>query len=210
MSQNDAVGMRAAQYRTGSWAGVAAVRVVLAVLASLVLVGVGCSTPASEPDNAQRPTPTQVRAPSPSPEDPVEAARSAALAAYTGMWRAYDQAGRAPAADPDDPALAEVTSGDALEGLMTALGRLRDQGLVFEGTHELTATELVELSPTDAPTSAKIEDCLDESDWKVVRADGGEYEDEPGGRRAVFADVELGDDGLWRVTGFALRAVGTC
>lgn len=140
----------------------------------------------------------------------MEAARAAALAAFAGMWRAYDQAGLAPAADPDDPVLAEVTAGDALEGLMTALGKLRNQGLVFEGTYELTATEVVELSPEEAPTAAQIEDCLNSSEWVVVRADGGEYEDEPGGRRAVFADIEKGDDGVWRVTGFALRAVGTC
>lgn len=186
-------------------------RSMVAALAGLTLMWAGCSTSGSEPsDDRTVPSPTQVRAPSPSPDDPAGAARSAALAAYTGMWQAYDQAGRAPAADPDDPALAQATTGDALEGLMAALGRLRDQGLVFEGTFELTATELVELSPADAPTSAKIEDCLDESGWEVVSADGGEYEDEPGGRRAVFADVELGDDGVWRVTGFALRAVGTC
>lgn len=190
--------------------GVSVCRVVLSGLAALVFVATGCSTPAPEGNGTPTPIPTQLRAPSPTAEDLVEAARSAALAAYAGMWRAYDQAGRAPAADPNDPRLAEFATGEALANLMTALGRLRDRGLVFEGTYELTSPEVVELSPADAPTSAKIEDCQDSSEWMVVRADGGDYEDEPGGRQAVFVDAVLDDDGTWRVSGFAVREVGTC
>jgi hypothetical protein len=140
----------------------------------------------------------------------VEAAQQAALAAYEGMWQAYDEAGRAPASNPDDPRLADHATGDALEALTTALGRLRSEGLVFEGTYVLQSPTVVELSPADSPTTAKIEDCQDTSGWVVVRADGEDYEDEPGGRRAVFADAELGDDGVWRVSGFAVREVGTC
>lgn len=187
-------------------------RVVPAALAGLLLAGAGagCSTPASELGGGPTPTATGVHARSPSPGDPVQAARGAALAAYAGMWRAYDQAGRAPAADPDDPVLAQFAAGDALANLVTALGRLRDRGLVFEGSYELLASEVVELSPADAPTTAKVQGCQDSSGWRVVRAGGGDYEDEPGGRRAVFADAVLDDDGVWRVSGFAVREVGTC
>jgi hypothetical protein len=167
----------------------------------------------ADDDDAGQPvpaSPTASASPSPSPADPVAVAERLALAAYEGMWAAYDQAGRAPEADPDDPRLAEHATGDALEGLRTALGRLRDQGLVFEGTNVLLSPTVVELSPADSPTAAEIEDCHDTSGWVVVRADGGDYDDEPGGRRAVFADVERGDDGVWRVSGFAVREVGTC
>jgi hypothetical protein len=41
----------------------------------------------------------------PTPVDPVAAAEQAALKAYRCMWAAYDAAGRAPAADPDDQRL---------------------------------------------------------------------------------------------------------
>jgi hypothetical protein len=188
----------------------------LRVLVGLVLlVGVsqaGCSS-ADEPDDVVTPSPAPTSALptlSATPGDPVEAARAASLAAYEGMWAAYDQAGRAPEANPDDPRLAEFATGEALANLRTALGRLRDQGLVFEGSFELTAPEVVELSPADAPTTAEIVDCQDSSDWRVVRADGRDYEDEPGGRQAVSVDVVLDEDGVWRVTGFAVREVGTC
>lgn len=187
--------------------GPATVAVVLLLV--VLLAGGGCSAAAPERVDAPS-TPPVLRAPSPSPPDPVSAAAQAALAAYAGMWAAYDEAGRAPQADPDHPALAQFVTRDALEGLRTGLGRLRERGLVFEGGYALTAPEVVDLDPPDAPTRAEVEDCLDSRDWVVVRADGGEYDDEPGGRRAVFADIELGEDGVWRVTGFALRAVGTC
>lgn len=177
------------------------------VLAGIVLAGCG----SAERDSEVAPSPADVSAPpSSSPLDPVQAAREAALAAYAGMWAAYDQAGRAPAADPADPRLAEFAAGDALANLMTALGRLREQGLVFDGSFALTSPEVVELSPADAPAAATIEDCQDSSNWRVVRADGEDYEDEPGGRQAVFVDVVREDDGVWRVAGFAVREVGTC
>lgn len=188
---------------------VAAGRVWLALLVGAVLLAGACGSPDADPEEEPSPTPA-VSQPSPSPTDPVETPEQAVLAAFEGMWAAYDAAGRAPAADPDHPQLAEYAAGDALEGLRSALGRLRDEGLVFEGSYVSLSPTVVELSPADEPTSAKVEDCRDGSGWVVVRADGSEYEDEPGGRRAVFADVELSHDGQWRVTSFAVREAGSC
>lgn len=201
-------GMTAGGRRTRRVAPVAVGRVWLVVVTGAVLLlAVGCGSPAADP--GQTPVATEAApSASPSPADPDQ--ERAALAAYEGMWAVYDRAGRAPAADPDYPQLAEYAAGDALDGLRTALGRLRDEGLVFEGSYVSLSPTVVELSPVDAPTTAKVEDCRDSSGWVVVRADGGEYEDEPGGRRAVFADVERADDGVWRVTSFAVQGVGTC
>lgn len=142
---------------TGRWPGVMPERLVefrygpapaAVVLLVVLLAGSGCSAAAPERVDAPS-TPPVLRAPSPSPPDPVSAARQAALAAYAGMWAAYDEAGRAPQADPDHPALAQFVTRDALEGLRTGLGRLRERGLVFEGGYALTAPEVVDLDPPD-------------------------------------------------------------
>jgi hypothetical protein len=125
------------------------------------------------------------------------------------MWAAYDRAGSPPAADPGHPDLALYATGDALQVLTDGLAALRDQGLVFVG-QVVVSPEITELSSASAPTEVRIRDCADTSGWSVVRADGGPYEDEPGGHRLITADVEDTGDGGWKVSGFAARDVGTC
>jgi hypothetical protein len=141
--------------------------------------------------------------------DAVAAAEQAVLDAYRGMWRAYRQAGRPPAADPDYPELEWYAAGDALAVLTGGLADYRDQGLVFSGAPVLWP-QVAELSPPDDPVGATVEDCADSSGFEAVRADGGRYEDEPGGRRLITAEVENVGEGIWKVTGFAVREVGSC
>lgn len=168
----------------------------------------GCTSDSTPPGDPTSPPPTP-SAPSPSPQDAATRAELAALEAYRGMWAAFDQAGRAPQANPDDQRLAQYATGDALRVLVNGLASMRDDGLVADGDVVLSPV-VIELSPTTAPTEARIEDCADTSNSSLIRADGSPHEDEPGGRRTVTAVVEDTGGGIWKVTNFAVRQVGTC
>lgn len=184
---------------TGGWAA--------RVMSAALLLVAACG--GEEPVGAPPPDTPPLRAPTVSPVDPVAAAEQAALAAYTGMWDAYNLAGQPPEANPNHPDLARYASGDALEMLTDLLAGFRDDGLVFSGELEL-APEVTRLSPQSDPDSARVEDCVDSSGWAVVRADGEPYEDEPGGQRLVFADVEDTGEGVWKVTVLSIGSVGSC
>jgi hypothetical protein len=143
--------------------------------------------------------------------DPVEAARQSALQAYQGMWAAYGVAGRPPAANPDHPGLDQHATGEALTMLTDLLASFREDGLVIaEGSEVVHSPDVVELSPESAPTRARIEDCADSSGSVLVRADGEPFDDEPGGRRLIFADVEDEGEGVWKVSALAIGRVGSC
>lgn len=158
----------------------------------------------------RRPASTGPAAASPTtqPAEPVVSAEQRALEAYEQMWAAYDRAGRAPAADPDDAALAVHADGRALRLLTAGLRSLREQGLVIDGRVELNPV-VVELSTPGEPTLARIEDCGDSSGWLTVDARTGQVSDEPRGRQLVIATVAV-VDGQWKVTDFAVRGVGSC
>jgi hypothetical protein len=141
--------------------------------------------------------------------DRADLAERAALAAYTGMWAAYDAAGRPPAADPNNPEPARYADGSALDALVNGLVSMSESGLVFEG-QVVFAPEVVDISPASAPTRARIEDCADSSGSVRVRADGEPFEDEPGGLRRIIADLEQTGEGVWKVTSFAVLEVGSC
>jgi hypothetical protein len=192
------------------WFGVAGV-LAATLVAAVMLAGCGSDGQGS-PEPTAGSTPgavTPAASASPVPVDPVAAAEQAVLAAYRGMWQAYQQAGQPPQADPDHPDLERYAAGDALAVLTDGLTDYRDQGLVFSGAPVLSP-EVAELSPPDDPAEATVEDCSDSSGFEVVRADGGPYEDEPGGRRLITAEVEKVGEGTWKVTSFAVREVGSC
>lgn len=180
---------------------------------TLVLATAACAT------NERAPTPPSATTshtpressptPPPTPADPATVAQQRALAAYEAMWAAYDDAGRAPAADHDDERLARHADGRALDILASGLASLRDQGLVIDGEVALYP-EVVQLSPAAHPTEAEVEDCGDTSDWLTVEADTGEVTDDPRGRQLVFATVRDVGDGEWKVVDFAIREVGSC
>jgi hypothetical protein len=125
------------------------------------------------------------------------------------MWDAYDQAGRAPGADPDDERLALYAAGRALQVLINGLASLREDGLVVEGAVVLDP-QVTELSPPSSPTAARIEDCGDSSSWLTVDVQTGEVADDPRGRQLVIADVRDTGRGAWKVVDFAVRGVGSC
>ena len=181
-----------------------------AVATAMTLALLLACSPAEEGAGGQAAPSSRPAATSPTtqPADRVVSAGQRAVAAYEQMWAAYDRAGRAPAADPEDPGLAVYAAGRALQVLTGGLRSLREQGLVIDGRVELNPV-VVELSPSQEPTRVRIEDCGDSSGWLTVDATTGEVSDEPRGRQLVIATV-ANVDGQWKVTDFAVQAVGSC
>jgi hypothetical protein len=184
------------------WVGA---RLLAGVAAAMVAAALGACGGGGEPaEDPPATTPPAAR----SSVDRIDA-EPAVLAAYTGMWEAYDSAGQPPAADPDSPELARYAAGSALNALVDGLVSMSGAGLAFEG-QVVFAPEVVDLSPASVPTRARVEDCADSSGSARVRVDGAPFEDEPGGFRRIAADLERSGDGAWKVTSFAVLEVGSC
>jgi hypothetical protein len=168
----------------------------------------GCGQGTLDPAPAVGPT---LRAPattSLTTADPQASTEQEVLAAYRGMWAAYDRAGSPPAADHGHPSLALYATGDALLVLVDGLRSLQDQGLVTEGEVALFP-EVTHISLDTTTPRARVEDCADTTASFRVRADGTPFEDEPGGRRMVTAQLEE-SAGIWKVIRFTVREVGSC
>lgn len=184
-------------------------------LAIVVTVPAGCGSGGSEtpPATPVAPPaglpPASPLSPSPGPVDAVALAQQRALAAYEGMWAAYDAAGRMPQADPDDPRLAAYAAERALRVLVSGLRRLRERGEVIDGEVELNP-RVLKLTPAGIPGEAEIEDCGDSSAWLTVDAATGEVTDQPRGRQMVHATVRDTGGGRWKVVDFAVLEVGSC
>ena len=117
--------------------------------------------------------------------------------AYVGMWLAMAVAGET--SDHQSPALARFATGAALHELTQRLLRDRQQGLVSRGRPELHP-RVVALLPAQAPTAARVEDCVDRSHW-LKQTTRGELVDQPGGLRRVDAVLKI-SNGVWKVTAF--------
>lgn len=176
-------------------------RAALALIA-MGLVLAGCHSPS----RGGRPGPLVTESPSPSPDKQGVAKRDA-LAAYTGMWNAFAQAGQVP--DPDAPDLRRYAAGDALKRIVGVLVVYRDQGVVTQGgpTDYPSVTSAV---PADAPTEVDVVDCGDSTNWtKHKKATGELIQNDPRGRRHITAVVKL-TDGLWKVNTFDVGDIGSC
>ena len=183
------------------WPGVVSVA---AVALTACGAGVPGSAPATTHSAAQSP-PSIPRTPASSPAD---VARQQAIAAYQGMWR--DFADAATTSDWRSPTLAHHATGDALLVLSRTMYADHYNGLVSRGL-PVTNPRVASVEPAEAPTTVMISDCGDDSHWLKYRADNGQLADDtPGGRRAITAEVKLARDGTWKVTRFAVEAVGTC
>jgi hypothetical protein len=124
------------------------------------------------------------------------------------MWQAYDEALRIP--DPSSPALSRYATGEALRVLVSGLTSVKDKGL--RGAGSVTVSPRVtEFSPAQEPVRVLVQDCMDSSGSRLVRASPGPpYTDTPEGRRRCVAELRRQGDGSWKVTKFGLGAVGTC
>jgi hypothetical protein len=179
-----------------------------ATIAALALTGCGAGVPGSAPaatHAAARPPTSAPIAPASSPAD---VARQQAIAAYQGMWRDFVDA--ATKSDWQSLKLAQNATGDALLVLSRTMYADHYNGLVSRG-QPVNNPRVSSVEPAEAPTTVMISDCGDDSHWLKYRADNGQLADDtPGGRRAITAEVKLARDGTWKVTRFAVEAVGTC
>lgn len=173
--------------------------------AAVTLVS-GCSTPRpAESSDVSTPASST---PTTTPPSSVDNAKQDATAAYLGMWRNYAKA--ATTSDWESSLLGEFATGDALAAMSRGLYSDHSKGLVAKGEPRNNPSVSSVDPPTD-PTKVMIADCGDSSNWLRYRADNGQLaDDEPGGRRSITATVGKQPDGKWKVTGFAVRGVGTC
>ncbi|MBX7267601.1 hypothetical protein KIF24_17200 [Micromonospora sp. Llam7] len=128
------------------------------------------------------------------------------LDAYLGMQRAFLKASET--ANPEEPSLAQYAAGRALQQLTAGLTSMRDQGLRGRGD-AVFDPEVESMAPANAPTKARVRDCMDTSKTSRYKANGDPYNDTPGGLRLVIADLERAD-GAWKVTGLGVHEVGSC
>jgi hypothetical protein len=175
----------------------------LAVLA-LVLGFSACTSPSAPSGSSSGPA-VPLRG---SSRNPVDTATQDALAAYRGMWRAYAAAGATGATSSPD--LTRYTSGEALDALRVALRSLVADGLVLRG-EAVPSPHVQQLRPPSAPTTAVIADCLDDRNFKRVKASpgGAPFSDSPGGLRPWMATVTA-VGGTWKVTFLKREEAGTC
>src|SRR5581483_3982245 len=171
-------------------------------MASILALAAGscAAKPTPDPTRPSSPVVLASRTPSPAGAAPV-----AAIAAYQGMWKAYETVAHHP--DPTQPELARYATGTALQTIISGIRSLEDQGL--KGTGSVAhAPQVTRISPARAPTAIGVSDCMDTTASHIVRAaPGPAYSDSPGGRRLCLATVERQNDGSWKVTTFGVRAV---
>jgi hypothetical protein len=144
-------------------------------------------------------SPTGSPSPTPAPEQQV-------LDAYLGMMHAFNKAGLT--SNPDDPDLPKYATGAALTLLQNGLRSMRDEGLLAKG-ETIYHPKVESITPTNAPRTARIRDCMDTRNAVAYKANGQPYQDTPGGFRLVIADAER-IDGIWKMTGMGVHEVGSC
>ena len=159
----------------------------------VALPSVTTSTP------SESPTPTPSTSPTGTPEQQV-------LDAYLGMQHAFLKAGQT--ANPEHPDLSRYAAGTALVRLRDGLTSMRNQGLRSRG-EAVFRPEVESLAPPNAPTKARVRDCMDTSKTERYKANGDPFTDSPGGLRLVIADLER-VDGAWKITGLGVHKVGSC
>jgi hypothetical protein len=182
-----------------------AVGTLAAVVAVVLVAGCRGGTPTAQPTTDS----TTMHAPSTSVSSasgPVVAGDKA-IAAYRGMWTAYQKAGET--ANPDDPNLATYATEGALQTLTSGLASVRDRGLVIKG-EIVVSPRVTALEPADQPTTIEITDCADTTKSLLYRTSGELYNDKPGGRRLIIATAKDIGGGVWKVVSFGARDIGTC
>jgi len=133
----------------------------------------------------------------------ADQAESAAIAAYTGMWK--DMAHASDTANWQDKSLPHHATGEALAEMVSGLYSLNQKGLVSRG-----APVLHPRLTSSTSTAADITDCASTTSWLEYVASTGKLKNNtPGGNRLVKAHVELAD-GVWRVTDYTVGELGSC
>ncbi|MEW2372579.1 hypothetical protein AB0940_24900 [Streptomyces sp. NPDC006656] len=160
----------ARQHHTGNRRLLAAA----AAAATVAALTAGCTSGSKNDKNAAgpsvSPSATTAAASPSAPADPEAADRAEAQAAYTHYWDVLTAA--YAKADPDDPNLTKVATGNALVQTQQDLANFRTRGRVFSGQPQHSNTGITFKADTKLKT-AVITDCLDVSQWKPVEKTGG-------------------------------------
>ncbi len=189
----------------GRWRVVVGVLVAATTLAGCSIGGPVDPMPLSGPssDAAASPVPE-----SPGVDSDVDRASRDALATYEAMWQDFAEAGLT--SDWQSPELGRHATGIALTNLSRGLYADNYNGLVTRGEPVLDP-RVTSVEPVDDPTTVRVADCGDSSNWLKYRADtGARADDNPGGRRMITAVVELQADRSWKVSDYAVRDLGSC
>lgn len=179
-----------------------------AALAALLVACTDHKDPPAAPPTLSASAPTSASpssAPSAAAETPDQA-KQHAIDAYVGMQQSFLKA-----SELGDPAYAELPKyahGVALARLTDGLKANQAKGLLGRG-EAVYRPRVESLTPPTAPTKASVRDCMDTSKTSRYKANGDPFQDSPGGLRLVLADVER-IDGVWKVTAFGVRGVGSC
>ena len=179
------------------------------LVAASVLAGCTVGGPTEPISPPALPSGSAVPVPeTPAAESAADQASREALAAYEAMWRDFVEAGMM--SDWQSPALGRHATGIALTNLSRGLYADDYNGLVTRGAPVLDP-RVTSVEPPDDPTTVRVADCGDSSNWLKYRADSGaRANDSPGGRRMITAVVERQSDGSWKVSDYAVRDLGTC
>ncbi|ABW12028.1 hypothetical protein Franean1_2598 [Parafrankia sp. EAN1pec] len=209
------VGTHRSERRRGTRPRAASAGVLITVVLALAACDSGGgSTPAPTPSDAGVSVSAHPSvSAAPTPTSPADIARSEAVAAYSGMWRATAIASHT--SDWQAPELSRYASGSALQVITGSLYADHFNKVVSRG-ESVNQPTVTSADPPAAPTIVLIADCGDDSGWRKYHAEPGQPEDgqlvagSPGGRRQITAEVKPHQDGAWRVTRFAVGSVGSC
>lgn len=139
--------------------------------------------------------------------DPAAAARQEAVTAYEGMWN--DLANAAQTANWRDPGLTVHATDSALSMMVNLLKEDDKDGAILKGKPVMNP-KVTSAEPTSSPTVVRLSDCLNSQNWLLYRkSTGALWDDKPGGKRAVNAEV-VQSRGAWKVVTFDAAALGTC
>ncbi|WP_103528984.1 hypothetical protein [Streptomyces sp. SM12] len=173
----------------------------LVAVACLAAAGCGSDSAAgssAQPESAVTPTETE-----PSPE---ELAEQDVLEVYQEMFRIQVEMFSVPTSHHDE--LNSYATGDALRDIRETAHWFAVHDSKMDGEPVLSP-EVTELD-LEAGT-AQITDCVDNSDYVQVDADGeplsGEFVRKP---QRVVADAELGDGERWIITSTDVELVESC
>lgn len=165
---------------------------------ALSLLAVGCGGDSEEAEDNPRPTTTERE--TTTTLDPEEAARQEVITAREAADEAWLAATDPPAADPDDPAIAETHTGLMLDRRIETATGLQRNGFAIriasDSQHRLEV-ESVRFDTVDGAEVAVLEVCTVGDSERIVVATG---EVLSGGLKTVAATEAMQKvDGVWKL-----------
>lgn len=191
----------------------------IAVGAAL-LTAAGCASSASKPSTASpgstsasastaTPGSTQSSAPASASVDQNSPAAQAGIATYRAMWA--DVVRVQATMNDQDASLGDHLTGGALTYFHSATHINRLNGYVSaKGEPTLLHPTAKKIVGSGDAAKVLVEDCVDQSSYKLYTSDGTPVSPTSSGRQDAQALVERQSDGSLKVTTFVLNAPGSC